>query len=86
MPDRRQVLATGAAAAVAAMTPWPAVGGAFQLGGISGRVVSDGHLTVGLDRLVARHETPDVRAALASARIGSDGHRFAINEIGRAHV
>ncbi len=78
MIDRRtMLLATGAAALTAPLSTARAT--ELSVGAIKARVVSDGHMAVGLDRIVASYQAGDVKAALTQAGVTGEGLRFALN-------
>jgi glyoxylase-like metal-dependent hydrolase (beta-lactamase superfamily II) len=81
MLDRRHALKLTGAAAAALAGPLATTASAtseYRLGSMTARVLSDGFMSVGSDRLVATPRTAQTAAVID--RIGATaGHRFAVN-------
>ncbi len=77
--NRRQVLAAGGAAVL--IPGAAAIAKDYTFGTAKVRVLTDGHMLVGLDRLVANADDPAVRNVLAAIRPDATPVRFAINVV-----
>jgi glyoxylase-like metal-dependent hydrolase (beta-lactamase superfamily II) len=84
-PDRRVFLVRAAAAAGVALSGAASIvslaARTTRIGEIDVRLLSDGHLDVGLDRLVASPPTSQTAPVLAAAGIAGTAHVFAINVV-----